>query len=160
MRTQEDNNHNKERDKWHNDFYSSLANAYSMLWWPPLVKGCTQRLSSDPKIKLECHICLPYKSIPFVRNLHMLAFIMPHTSDLNQKSKTEGGSRVRMQEHNRNNNTHTNQRERKNKNDKVVAQKRAWIYQTLQTAWSQSLGVVEWSRNPLIPTRGALAPLL
>jgi hypothetical protein len=37
-----------------------LAHAYSTLWWPPLVKGCTQPLSSDPKIKLEYHVFLPY----------------------------------------------------------------------------------------------------
>jgi hypothetical protein len=35
-------------------------NAYSMLWWPPLVKGCNQPLSSDPKIKLEYHGFLPF----------------------------------------------------------------------------------------------------
>jgi hypothetical protein len=37
-----------------------LANAYSTLWLPPSVKGCTQPLSSDPKIKLEYHDFLPY----------------------------------------------------------------------------------------------------
>jgi hypothetical protein len=26
-------------------------------------KGCTQPLSRDPKIKLECHNCLPYINI-------------------------------------------------------------------------------------------------
>jgi hypothetical protein len=36
------------------------VNAYSTLWWPPSVKGCTQPLSSDPKIKLEYHSFLPY----------------------------------------------------------------------------------------------------
>jgi hypothetical protein len=36
------------------------ANAYSMLCWPPLVKDCTQSLSSDPKIKLEYHGFLSY----------------------------------------------------------------------------------------------------
>jgi hypothetical protein len=36
------------------------ANAYSTLWLPPLVKGCTQPLSSDPKIKLEYYGFLPY----------------------------------------------------------------------------------------------------
>jgi hypothetical protein len=46
------------------DFYRGSANAYSTLWWPPLVKGCTQPLSSDPKIKLECHNYLPYINIP------------------------------------------------------------------------------------------------
>jgi hypothetical protein len=40
--------------------------AYSTLWWPPSVKGCTQALSSDPKIKLEYHSFLPYlKFSPF-----------------------------------------------------------------------------------------------
>jgi hypothetical protein len=36
------------------------ANAYSTLWWPPLVKGCTQPLSNDLKIKLEYHVVLGY----------------------------------------------------------------------------------------------------
>jgi hypothetical protein len=36
------------------------VNAYSTLWWPLSVKGCTQPLSSDPKIKLEYHSFLPY----------------------------------------------------------------------------------------------------
>jgi hypothetical protein len=47
-------------DKRHNDFYCGSVNAYSTLLWPPLVKGCTQPLSSDPKIKLECNSSLPY----------------------------------------------------------------------------------------------------
>jgi hypothetical protein len=47
-------------DKRHNDFYRGSANAYSKLWWHPLVKGYTQPLSSDPKIKLQCHSSLPY----------------------------------------------------------------------------------------------------
>jgi hypothetical protein len=37
-----------------------LVKAYSTLWWPPSIKGCTQPLSSDPKIKLEYHSFLPY----------------------------------------------------------------------------------------------------
>jgi hypothetical protein len=36
------------------------ANAYSMLWCLPSVKGYTQPLLSDPKIKLEYHFVLPY----------------------------------------------------------------------------------------------------
>jgi hypothetical protein len=47
-------------DKRHNDFYRDSAKAYSTLWLPSLVKGYTQPLSSDPKIKLECHGILPY----------------------------------------------------------------------------------------------------
>jgi hypothetical protein len=75
-----------------------------------LVKGCTQPLSSDPKIKFGCHICLPYNLISFVRNLHTLELLMPYTSDLNKK-RSQGGSRVHTQEHNHNNNTHISQRE-------------------------------------------------
>jgi hypothetical protein len=55
-----------------------------------LVKGCTQPLSSDPKIKLECHICLPYNSIPFVRNLHTLESLMAYTSDQYKNGVKEG----------------------------------------------------------------------
>jgi hypothetical protein len=42
---------------------------------------------------------------------------------------------------------HNQRRERKNKNDKVTAQKRAQISQTLQIAWSWSLRVVACSRH-------------
>jgi hypothetical protein len=75
-----------------------------------LLKGFTQPLSSDPNIKLECHICLPYNSIPFVRNLHMLESLMPYTSDHNQnQSKAE--STIHTQEHNAAT-THTNAKKR------------------------------------------------
>jgi hypothetical protein len=37
---------------------------------------------------------------------------------------------------------HKRRKERKNKNDRVTAQKRAQISQTLQPAWSRSLRVV------------------
>jgi hypothetical protein len=47
-------------DKRHNDFSRGSTKAYSTLWWPPSVNGCTQPFSSDPKIKLECHSILPY----------------------------------------------------------------------------------------------------
>jgi hypothetical protein len=55
----EENNHNKEMHKIHDDLSLGSANAYST-WWPPSVNGCTQRLSSDPKIKLEYHGFIPY----------------------------------------------------------------------------------------------------
>jgi hypothetical protein len=48
--------------------------------------------------------------------------------------------------------TQVKEREHNNKNDRVVAQKRAQISQTLQTVWSQSLGVVVCSRNVCWPT--------
>jgi hypothetical protein len=51
-------------DKRHINFYHGLANAYSTLSWPPLVKGCTQPTSSDPKIKHDCYSSLPYINIP------------------------------------------------------------------------------------------------
>jgi hypothetical protein len=78
MRTQE--------DKRHNDFFTVVR----LMPTPRcgdlfLVKGCTQPLSSDPKIKLECHICLPYNSIMFVRNLHTLESLTPYTSDQYKK---------------------------------------------------------------------------
>jgi hypothetical protein len=34
--------------------------------------GCTQPLSTNPKIKLECHGSSIYQVFPFVRNLHNL----------------------------------------------------------------------------------------
>jgi hypothetical protein len=36
------------------------ANAYSTLWLPPSVKGCTQPISSDLNIKVEYHNFIPY----------------------------------------------------------------------------------------------------
>jgi hypothetical protein len=47
-------------DKIYNDFFCGSAKAYSTLWQPPSVKGCTQPLSSDPKIKIEYHGILLY----------------------------------------------------------------------------------------------------
>jgi hypothetical protein len=69
-------------DERHDDFYRGSAND-STLWRPSSVKGCTQPLSSDPKIKLEYHGCLPYINIPVVRNLQKLESIMPYTIDHN-----------------------------------------------------------------------------
>jgi hypothetical protein len=44
----------------------------SMLWCPPLDKGCNQPLSSDLKIKLECHDSSLYHVFLFMRNLQNL----------------------------------------------------------------------------------------
>jgi hypothetical protein len=42
-------------------------------------EGCTQPLSSDPKIKLEHFGYLPYSMFPFERNLHKLESLTPYT---------------------------------------------------------------------------------
>jgi hypothetical protein len=76
----EDNNHNKVNAQETLRFYlmyRNKANAYSTLWWPPSVKGRTQLLSSDPKIKLDYHDFLPYiksfcEKSPQVRASHAL----------------------------------------------------------------------------------------
>jgi hypothetical protein len=111
-----------------------------------LVKGCTQPISSDPKIKFECHICLPYNSNPFVRNLHTLESLTPYTSDLNKK-QSKGGSRVHTQEHNRSNNKHTSQREStRTRTTELQLRNVLESLKHFKTAWSQSLGVAVCSR--------------
>jgi hypothetical protein len=66
-------NHNKVNETRDNDFYLVVRpNPTSTLWCPPLGKGCNQVLSSDPKIKLECHSSSLYHVFRFVRNLHKL----------------------------------------------------------------------------------------
>jgi hypothetical protein len=52
--------------------------------------GFTQPLSSDPKIKFECHDYLPYINIPVVRNLHKLESLTPYTIDHNQIQSNVG----------------------------------------------------------------------
>jgi hypothetical protein len=47
-------------------------------------KGCTQPLSSDPKIKLEYHISSLYQEFSFARNLHNLEALAALQSDHNQ----------------------------------------------------------------------------
>jgi hypothetical protein len=79
---------------------------------------------------------------------------MPYKSDLNKKW-SKGGSRVHTQEHNRRKNTHNPMRESKSKNERVATKKYVQISQTLQTTWSQSLGVVVCSRNAWCSCRGA-----
>jgi hypothetical protein len=61
--TKEDKSRSKVKWTRDNDFSRGSAKAYSTLWWPPSIKGCTKPLLSDLKIKLECHGILPYISI-------------------------------------------------------------------------------------------------
>jgi hypothetical protein len=112
-------------DKGHSNFYYDLANAYSTLWWPALVKGCTQPLSSDLKIKLECYSCLPYIIIP---SWGISTYWSP--SSLTQMITIKCGVSRGVETHTRaqcNNNTHKQRRERTNQNDKVTAQERTEI---------------------------------
>jgi hypothetical protein len=142
-------------DKGHSNFYHGLANAYSMLWWPPLVKGCTQLLSSDPKIKLECHSCLPYNNIPLWG-----ISIDWSPSSLTQMITIKYGVRRGVEKHTRaqcNNNTHT--RAQCNNNTHTSKEESARIKMTeshlknalkslsnISKVWSQSFGVVVCSK--------------
>jgi hypothetical protein len=55
------------------------ANASSMLWWCPSVKGCTQPLSSDPKIKLKHHNFLPYLKFSLCEESPQFGVSHPYT---------------------------------------------------------------------------------
>jgi hypothetical protein len=88
-------------DKRHNDVSCGSAKAYSTLWWPPLVKGYTQPLSSDPEIKLECHFILPY--IPThlwgISTRWSLSRLTQDNHNQNQ-NQSKGGRRSHTQKHN------------------------------------------------------------
>jgi hypothetical protein len=77
-----------------------------------LVNGCTEPLSNDPNIKLKCQLYIPYNSLSFVRNLHTLESLTPHTSDQYQ-NQSKGSKDTRTQKHNYSNNTHKRIKERK-----------------------------------------------
>jgi hypothetical protein len=120
MRTQQDNNRNKV--KRHINFYHGSANAYSTLWWPPLVKGCIQPLLSDPEIKLECHVCLAYIKLVCEESPQNWSLSWPYTNNHNQ-NRSKGGSRIRTQEHNATK-TWTNAKKRaQQQSDRVTIQK-------------------------------------
>jgi hypothetical protein len=98
----------------------------SMLWWTPSINGCTQPLSSDPKIKLESHNILPYIIIMFLRNLHKLESLMPYTKW--SQSKLEQGGSKNTHTRPQRSNTHTKQRqERKIKMTELHLRNRAQI---------------------------------
>jgi hypothetical protein len=45
-------------------------------------EGCTQPLSSDPKINLNTTVLSLSQQYPIVRNLHNLESLTPYTNDL------------------------------------------------------------------------------
>jgi hypothetical protein len=111
-------------DKRHNDFYHGYA--YSTLWWPPLVKVCSQPLSSDPNIKLECHNCLPYINI----SLWGISTNWTHsclTQMITVKTGVRRGSRDTHKRTTHQQHTHKQKIERTSQNDRVIAQERAQI---------------------------------
>ena len=67
------------------------TNTYSMLWWHPSVKGYTQPLSSDPKIKLEYHCFLPYLKFSLCEESPQFGVSYPYTIDLKWTHEWKGG---------------------------------------------------------------------
>jgi hypothetical protein len=57
-------------------------------------EGCTQPLSSDPKIKLEYHNSSLYIEILFVRNFHKLESLIPYTRLSQSKTRVSEGVRT------------------------------------------------------------------
>jgi hypothetical protein len=137
-------------DKRHNDFYRGSVNAYSTLWWPLLVKGCTQPLSSDPKIKLECHSCLPYINISLWEISINWSF-----SRLTQMITIKSGVRREVETHTsaqNNNNTHTKERAYKSKRHSHRFKNTLKYLSNKSTAWSQRFGVVVCSKYAWVTT--------
>jgi hypothetical protein len=48
----------------------------------PMDEGCTQPLSSDPKINLDTTVLFLSQQYPVVRNLHSLESLTPYANDL------------------------------------------------------------------------------
>jgi hypothetical protein len=67
------------------------ANAYSTLWWLPLVKDCTQSLSSDPKIKLEYHDFLPFLKNSLCEESPQVGASHPYKIDHNWTTRVREG---------------------------------------------------------------------
>jgi hypothetical protein len=96
-------------------------NVYSTLWWPPSVKGCAQPLSSDPKIKLEYHVVLPYIKSLYEESPQVgVSHALHEWSQSKHKSKegVETHTRVQEQQHH----AHKQKREHRNQNDRVFSQ--------------------------------------
>jgi hypothetical protein len=71
---------------------SGSTNAYSTLWWPPLVKDYTQSLSSDPMITLEYHDFLPFINCSLCEESAQIG--VSHLYKIDHKSlKSKGGNR-------------------------------------------------------------------
>jgi hypothetical protein len=88
----------------------------------PSVKGCTQPLSSDPKIRLEYHVVLPYnKSLCEESPQVGVSYAFHKLSQSKHKSKegVEIDTRVQEQQHH----AHKQRREHKNQNDIVSLKK-------------------------------------
>jgi hypothetical protein len=60
-----------------------LANAYSMLWWPHSVKGCTQPSQVIQISNLSTTVFFLISSFSFMRNLHKLESLTPYIVHLN-----------------------------------------------------------------------------
>jgi hypothetical protein len=113
-------------DKRHNDFYRDSANTYSTLWWPPLVKGCTQPLSSDPKIKLECHNCLLYINIP-LWGISINCSLSRLTQIITIKFGVRRGVENTHESTTQQQHAHKQRKERMNQNDIVIARECAQL---------------------------------
>jgi hypothetical protein len=80
-------------------------------------EGCTQPLSSDPKIKLEYNGSCLYLEILFLRNLHNLEYLTLYTT-ITIKTEVRGSKNTHIRAQ-RSKNTHKKQRrEHKNTNTK------------------------------------------
>jgi hypothetical protein len=90
-------------------------------------EGCTQPLSSDPKIKLEYHGSCLYLDIPFMRNLHKLESLTPYIIVHNQNRSKGGGKNTHKSAITTT--THTKAKTRvQQQNNRVTSKKCAQIF--------------------------------
>jgi hypothetical protein len=61
---------------------SSIIYLPSLRSGVPMDEGCTQPLSSDPKINVNTTVLSLSQQYPVVRNLHNLEPLTPYTNDL------------------------------------------------------------------------------
>ena len=85
------------------------ANAYSTLWWPPLVKDCTQSLSSDPTIKPECHGFSSFAMLSCLWGISTSWNLSPLQSCSHEKHKRKGGKETHTRLESQQTHTHTSQ---------------------------------------------------
>jgi hypothetical protein len=95
-------------DKRHNDF--PVVQPTPTPCCGPLWSRVTLNPSIDPKIKLECHICLPY-TLTCLWGISTSWSLSRLTQMITIKIGVREGVRTRTQEHNRTNNTHTSKEE-------------------------------------------------
>jgi hypothetical protein len=106
---------------------SGSANAYSTLWWPPSVKDCSQSLSSDPKIKLEYHVFLPFIKYSLCEESPQIGVSNPYKID-HKNHKSKGGNRKHTQElESQQQHAHKSRTEHKKQRSGVIAQRNAQI---------------------------------